>query len=114
MRQTIVAASRCATLSWTVARNMQGGIPGVIERCLWPITWAEDDLPQRVRLTAYEGVDIIIDPRFAFGQPIVARRGVRADDIFEMFKAGDSMETVSAEFRVEPAVIEAIVRFRAA
>ena len=102
------------TSGWTVARNMQGGIPGVIERCLWPITWAEDDLPQRVRLTAYEGADIIIDPRFAFGQPIVARRGVRADDIFEMFKAGDSMETVSAEFRVEPAVIEAIVRFRAA
>jgi len=99
---------------WTVARNMQGGIPGVIERGLHPIIWAEDDLPQRVRLTAYEGADIIVDPRFAFGQPIVARNGVRADDIFELFKAGDSMETVSAEFRVEPEVIEAILRFRAA
>jgi uncharacterized protein (DUF433 family) len=103
-----------AATGWTVARTMQGGIPGVIERCLQPIVWDKDEFPQKVRLTAYEGADIIIDPRFAFGQPIVAKNGVRADDIFEMFKAGDSMETVSAEFGVEPAVIEAIVRFRAA
>ena len=99
---------------WVRARDMQGGLEGVIERGLQPISWAEDELPQRVRLMAYQGAEVVIDPRFVFGQPFVADRGVRAADIFQMFEAGDSVDDVAAEYGVGTAVVEAIVRVRAA
>lgn len=103
-------ADDSAAAEWARARDQQGGLPGVIERGLTPITWAEDGYPQRVRLTAYEEADVIVDPRFAFGQPIVADRGVRAEDIIQMFRAGDSVSDVADEFGVDPRIVEAIVR----
>lgn len=104
---------REAASEWIRARDMQGGLPGVIERGLTHITWGPDDLPQRVRLVAYEGADVIIDPRFVFGQPMVADRGVRTEDILQMFLAGDSVHDVAAEFRVPVQVVESIVRTHA-
>lgn len=103
-------ADPLASAEWTRAKDMQGGLPGVIERGLKPITWGADDLPQRVRLTAYEGADVIIDPRFVFGQPMLADRGVRTEDIIQMFKAGDSVQDVADEFRVSRDVVESLVR----
>lgn len=99
-----------ASAAWHRARDRQGGLPGVIERGLKPITWAEDGYPARVRLTAYEGADVIVDPRFAFGKPMLADRGVRAQDVVAMFQAGDSMQDVADEFAITPAVVESLVR----
>lgn len=95
---------------WHRARDRQPGIPGVIELGLKTITWAEDDMPQRVALKAYEGADVIVDPRFVFGQPMLEHRGVRVEDIAQLFLAGDPMTTVSNEFGVDTATVEAIVR----
>lgn len=103
-------ADDAAAAEWARARDQQGGLPGVIERGLTPITWAADGYPQRVRLTAYQGADVIVDPRFAFGQPIVADRGVRTEDIIQMFRAGDSVKDVADEFRIDARIVEAIVR----
>lgn len=102
-----------AASEWTRARDMQGGLPGVIERGLTHITWGPDDRPQRVRLVAYEGADVVIDPRFAFGQPMIAERGVRTEDVLQMFLAGDSVHDVAEEFRVLVQVVESIVRTHA-
>lgn len=95
---------------WTRARDRQGGLHGVIEVGVEPITWADDSYPQRLTLTAYEGADVIVDPRFGFGQPMLADRGVRVEDIAQLFLAGDDIETVSDEFGVDPAAVQAIVR----
>lgn len=99
-----------AAEEWERARDGQGGLPGVIERGLKPITWAADGLPARVRLTAYEGADVIVDPRFAFGKPILADRGVRAEDIIDLFFAGDSVHDVAEEFAIAPSIVESLVR----
>jgi uncharacterized protein (DUF433 family) len=103
-------ADDAAAAEWSRARDRQGGLPGVIERGLKPITWARDDLPQSVRLTAYEGAEVIVDPRFVFGQPMIADRGVRTEDVIQMFRAGDSIQDVADEFRVEVHTVESIVR----
>ena len=95
---------------WFHAASGQGGIAGIIEKSLQPITWASDNWPQRGRLTAYEGADVIIDPRFMFGQPMVADRGVRVEDVAELFLAGDPIETVVEEFDVDRETVEAILR----
>ncbi|WP_265521303.1 DUF433 domain-containing protein [Oerskovia flava] len=103
-------ADDAAAAEWRRARDGQGGLEGVIERGLKPISWDADGLPARVRLTAYEGADVVVDPRFAFGKPILAERGVRAADIVDLFLAGDSVFDVAAEFGVDLATVESLVR----
>ncbi|MGH9248917.1 MAG: MerR family transcriptional regulator [Acidimicrobiales bacterium] len=96
---------------WIQVRDGQGGIPGIIEQGLRTIEeWAVDGYPQRVKLPTYGGADVIVDPRFAFGQPIIERRGVRVEDVAQMFLAGDKIDTVTAEFGVDRETVESIVR----
>lgn len=95
---------------WMRARDSQDGIKGVVERGLRPITFGEDGLPTQVRLTAYQGAEVIVDPRFAFGQPIEANSGTRVEDIVSLLRAGDPVSVVAEEFEVEPDVVESIYR----
>jgi uncharacterized protein (DUF433 family) len=95
---------------WVRARDRQGGLPGVIEIGLRPIEWAPDGLPQRVWLTTYGRKRVAADPRFAFGQPFVASSGARVEDILGLFRAGEDLETVSAELGTPMRDIESILR----
>jgi uncharacterized protein (DUF433 family) len=95
---------------WTRARDRQAGIPGVIELALQMITFDADELPGRVKLDYVEGADVVIDPRFAFGQPMIESRGVRVEDIAQLFFAGEPMAVVSAEFGVDTETVEAVLR----
>jgi uncharacterized protein (DUF433 family) len=95
---------------WVRARDHQGGLPQIIDIGLKPISWGEDDLPARVRLTAYGDTPVIADPRYAFGQPIVESSGARVEDILALFKAGEALATVAAEMGVANEDVEAIVR----
>jgi uncharacterized protein (DUF433 family) len=95
---------------WTRARDAQAGIPGVIAIGLRAIEFDRAGEPERVLLRDYEGADVVIDPRFAFGQPVVASRGVRVEDIAQLFFAGEPIAVVAEEFGVDPGVVEAIVR----
>lgn len=97
---------------WQRARDNQAGISGVIDLGLEMIKFDDVGLPYRVTLPTYEGADVIIDPRFAFGQPVVESRGVRVEDIAQLFFAGEPISVVSDEFGVSPEVVEAIVRVR--
>lgn len=95
---------------WTRARDFQDGIPGVIALGLQAITFDSAGMPQRVRLTRYEGADVIIDPRFSFGQPVIEERGVRVADIADMFFAGEDIDIVGQEFGVSTQTVQAVVR----
>lgn len=97
-------------VEWTRARDTQSGIPGVMAFGLKFITFDAKGLPERVTLRRYEGADVIVDPRFAFGQPVVEGRGVRVEDIAQLFFAGEPIRVVSEEFGVSHEVVEAIVR----
>jgi uncharacterized protein (DUF433 family) len=96
--------------SWTRARDMQGGLPKVIEIGLKPISWDEAGLPETVRLTAYGSAPVIADYRYSFGQPIIEGTMVRAENVVSMFKAGDTIETVAEEMDISPTIVESIVR----
>jgi uncharacterized protein (DUF433 family) len=95
---------------WTRARDAQAGIPGYIDIGLEHIEFDTDGIPGRVRLAKYAGAEVIIDPRFGFGQPILDEQGVRVQDVAELFLAGDSIAVVSEEFGVAEPVVESIVR----
>jgi len=96
--------------AWTRARDLQGGLPEVIEIGLRPITWDDEGIPQTVHLTAYRDVHVVADPRYSFGQPIVDESGVRVEDILALFKAGESVTDVAGELAVDTRAVESIVR----
>lgn len=95
---------------WERARDRQGGLKRVIEIGLKPIEYTYDDLPGRVRLTAYGPTAVVADPDFAFGQPIVEDSGARVEDILSMFKAGEDVAAVAAEMGVRAHDVESIIR----
>ena len=91
------ATSRPACLEW-----LHIGLQG--------IAFDESGTPQRVTLQTFEGADIIVDPRFSFGQPVIEDRGVRVEDVAQLFFAGEPISVVGAEFGIPEKVVEAIVR----
>lgn len=96
---------------WARAVDRQGTITEVIQHYLKFVTWkTPDKYPYRLTLMAYEGADVIIDPRFAFGQPVLQREKIRVEDILEAFWAGESYLTIAAEFGVGTDAVEAVIR----
>ena len=95
---------------WERACDRQGGIPKIIEVGMYPVEYLLDDYPGRLWLTAYGAELVMVDPRFAFGQPVLASSNVRVEDIYGLWKAGDTMQNISYEMNVPLDDIESIVR----
>ena len=95
---------------WTRAIDSQIAIRGVIEDYLKFVRWGPDHYATRLRLKTYQGADVIIDPRFAFGQPVLEREKVRVEDILDAFWAGEGYVTITKEFGVRADEVEAVVR----
>jgi uncharacterized protein (DUF433 family) len=95
---------------WTRAIDSQGAIREVIEDYLKFVRWGKDRYPDRLTLKTYQGADVIIDPRFAFGQPVLERQKVRVEDILDAFWAGEGYVTIAKEFGVRGDEVEAVVR----
>jgi uncharacterized protein (DUF433 family) len=49
---------------------------------------------------------IEIDPRVAFGRPVLIGRAVPTGVLADRFKAGDSIEALAGDFEVTPAAIQ--------
>ena len=53
---------------------------------------------------------IEIDPRVAFGRPVLIGRAVPTSVLADRFKAGDSIEDLAGDFEVTPAAIQEAIR----
>ena len=72
---------------------------------LYPFLWAA---PSEERA-------IVIDPRIAFGRPVMQRKGISTSAIAERIDAGESVDDLAADYELGPTEIEqAIVYERAA
>jgi len=78
-------------------RGLAGGIDH--ERRLFP--WRVDPHEPRI---------IAVDPKVAFGQPVLSETRVPVDIIFDRYRAGDTMESLATDYRVTRDVIEDLVR----
>ncbi|MFI7059657.1 DUF433 domain-containing protein [Kribbella sp. NPDC050124] len=96
--------------SWERIRDSQGGLPGVVELGLKSVEWAPDDYASRLRLVAYRGADVVVDPLVSFGQPILAGAGVRVEDVVDLARAGEPYQLIADEFGIQTAEVEALVR----
>lgn len=99
-----------------VSRGGQAAFRGEFERALERIERGESGAPVRLfpfsrrpDRSSEQPQVVAIDPRIAFGRPIVAKARVRTDVIFDRFGAGDSPAEMAGDYGVgEEEILEAL------
>jgi uncharacterized protein (DUF433 family) len=61
-----------------------------------------------------EEFPIVIDPRIAFGRPVVLRRGVSTSAIVARIDAGESVDDIAADYELGPPEIEQAILYERA
>jgi uncharacterized protein (DUF433 family) len=93
-----------------VVRSGQRVFTEVVEGYLRRISFAADGWAERLSPPRYREGEVIVDPRFSFGQPTFLRGRARVSDVLERFWAGEDLSAVAAEFGVPVAHVEDVVR----
>ncbi len=97
-------------LELVVVRTGQHQFSEVVRDYLQRITYGSDGWASRVRLPAYARAEVIVDPRIAFGLPLVVHGGARVEDLVDRFLAGDSVADIAYDFDVPPEEVEDVIR----
>jgi uncharacterized protein (DUF433 family) len=97
------------------ASDGQRPIREVIDQWLKYITWdVADQSPVRLQLRQYPDiVPVVIDPRFGWGAPVIESTKVPVDSIVQLWRAGESLDAVAAEYGLTRDIAEAICRVAA-
>jgi uncharacterized protein (DUF433 family) len=93
-----------------VVRSGQRVFNQVVDSYLRRLDFDDDGYARLLHLPAYHVADVVVDLQRGFGQPVFARGGARLEDALAMFRAGDSLGTVSAEYGVPLDQLEDAVR----
>jgi uncharacterized protein (DUF433 family) len=91
----------------------------LFERHLQRVEWDRARFPARLYPfvapdAPSDGRPILIDPRLAFGRPIVARMGISTAAIAERIDAGESVDALAADYELDEAEIEQAVLYERA
>jgi uncharacterized protein (DUF433 family) len=104
------AATRVAP-EWVRARDGQQAFRQVAEAVIKFVSYAPDGFADRLVLKPYEGADVIIDPRFGFGQPVFAGSKVPVDAVADLFYGGgESVDDIADEYGLTTAEVESVLR----
>ena len=97
-------------MEFVVVRNDQGVFTPVVLDYLTKVRFGATGYAEAIRLPKYGEADVIVDPRFGFGQPVLESNGVRVETILERFSAGESILDLADDFATPAAVIEQLLR----
>lgn len=87
------------------------GIREVLDDYLSYVTWDDAGRPSRLRLRQYpEAADVVIDPRFGWGAPVLGRSKVPVDAMLQLWRNGEPMSVVAEEFELPSSVVEDVLR----
>ncbi len=91
--------------------HQQLGIREVLDHYLRYVTWDDDGRPTRLRLSrSPDAAAVIIDPRFGWGSPVLASSKVPVDVVLQLWRNGEPMAEVAAEYRLSTDVVESVLR----
>jgi uncharacterized protein (DUF433 family) len=93
-----------------VVRTQQRQFSEVVKGYLKRIHYGGDGWADAVQLPTYERAEVIVDPRVAFGLPLVVHGGARVEDLVDRFQAGDSVGDIAADFSVPSDQVEDVIR----
>lgn len=96
------------------ASTRQFTIREVMDEHLRYIEWDEVGHAQRLRLSRFpEAADVIIDPRFGWGAPVLGASKVRVADLVDLWRAGEPIAGVAREYDLDVNVVEDVLRHAA-
>jgi uncharacterized protein (DUF433 family) len=93
-----------------VVRTQQRQFSDVVKGYLKRIHYGGDGWADSVELPTYTHAKVIVDPKVAFGLPLVVQGGARVEDLVDRFQAGDSVSDISADFSVPADQVEDVIR----
>lgn len=94
----------------SVARSDQIQMRETVEDQLRMVTLGDDGFAERIALPVFKRTRVIVDPREAFGRPIVERTGTRVDDVLGLFWAGEEIKGIAYDFDLEEAEVQDLIR----
>ena len=97
-------------LELTVVRTGQKQFSELVRDYLKRITYGDDGWATQLRLPAYHRAEVVVDPKRAFGLPLVVHGGARVEDLVDRFAAGDSLADIADDFGVPAAEVEDVIR----
>ena len=100
---------------WINASNWgQYGLGKILDQYLERVEW-DDQLNIPVSLYPRKQKDngkiIVLNPRISSGRPIVKGSGVLANIIWQRHRAGDSIETLEKDYRLQPSEIDTAIDY---
>jgi uncharacterized protein (DUF433 family) len=93
-----------------VLRTGQKQFSELVRDYLRRITYGDDGWASLVELPAYGQAHVIVDPRVAFGLPLVTDGGARVEDLVDRFLAGDTISAIADDFCVPVNQVEDVIR----
>jgi uncharacterized protein (DUF433 family) len=81
------------------ARDQHQVIPETVHTFKTLITWDGED-PTRLKL-AHFGSDVILDPRFGWGKPVIESNKVPVEAIMGLWRAREPVEAIADEYRMK-------------
>ncbi len=97
-------------LDLVVVRTQQRQFSDVVKGYLKRIHYGGDGWADSVELPTYRWAGVVVDPKVAFGLPLVAHGGVRVEDLVDRFQAGDSVAELAGDFGVPKREVEDVIR----
>lgn len=91
-----------------VARNGQAAFGEIVREHLKHVDY-RDGFVGQIRIPRADGTGFTIDPAINFGQPTLSDYGIRLDDIIDRVLAGDTIESVAADFDLPTETVSNLV-----
>ncbi|MEV4097516.1 DUF433 domain-containing protein [Streptosporangium saharense] len=101
-------AEREAVDGLVVIRSGQQVFRPVVRDYLRRVSY-QDGWMKVIRLPGYEEVDVTVDPWINGGQPTLARRGIRLNDVLSRLRAGEDRHDVAEDYDLRLEEVEALV-----
>jgi uncharacterized protein (DUF433 family) len=102
---------KVADESYVHARHRQLAIAEVFEHHLKQIEWAPNGNAKRLHLRNFpSAADVIIDPRFGWGAPVLAQSKVKVEDLVGLWRSGERLTMIADEYDLTVDVVEDVLR----
>jgi uncharacterized protein (DUF433 family) len=102
---------KVADESYVHARDQQIAITRVLEEHLKQIDWADDGTAKRLHLRDFPAAaNVIIDPRFGWGAPVLGRSKVKVEDLVVLWRNGERFASIAEEYDLPVDVVEDVLR----
>lgn len=98
-----------------ISQGGQRAFPEAVMRYLHEIEWGKDLFAARwwPDSPAPREGPVVVDPKRAFGAPVLAGTGIRAEDVFHRFSAGEPMKELTDDYGLTIEQVEAAIRLEA-